>query len=131
MDGEGISILCSWGQSTRKPLVSATALQEQGALENQEGSAQRCLWDVLSLPAPATCGSPFPSPLIHLQLPALLSAPVALSRDFPDHLGRSIPAFPRVARCLVLPCQNPGSQNTPTFQSNHFLPAPLSCQGPW
>lgn len=89
----------SWGQSTRKRLVSATALQEPGALENQEGSAQRCLWDVLSLPAPATCGSPFPSPLIRLQLPALLGIRVALSRDFPDHLGRSIPAFPRVARC--------------------------------
>lgn len=82
------------------------------------GLGTECLWDVLSLPAPATCGSPFPSPLIQLQLPALLSTPVALSPGIFQTTW--VEAFLHSPVCLVLPCQKPGSQNTPTFQSNHF-----------
>lgn len=118
--------------------VSAT-----GALENQEGRAQRCLWDVLSLPAPATCGSPFPSPLILLQLPALLGIRLALSRDFPDHLGRNIPAFPGVGTrgsscsllslppsllCSVMP--KPRLPKYSQFSEQSFFPSSPEPPGP-
>lgn len=82
----------------------------------------------LSLPAPGTCGSPFPRALIRPQLPA----PGSLW-GFPDHLGGSISAAGGNTGQLLpsassLPCQNPKRSQFPEqslFPGSPEPPGPM------
>lgn len=139
-----------WGEN-QHPLRNLLGTKHQKASGECNGSARAwssgkagglgtaVLWDVLSLPAPATCGSPFPSPLIRLQLPALLTFALLSPGIFqttwveaflhsPVWPGAGVSSWSQpclcLHRCLAVPCQNPGSQNAPNLQSNHFCPAP-------